>query len=1155
MSEADTQGDAPARHGELKDAEARRRIREDLASTLVVEAAAGTGKTTELIARIVKAIEGGYARLAAIVAVTFTEKAAGEMKLRLRGAIEEARRRATAQSSAAENLETALAELEVARIGTIHGFCSDLLHERPVEAGVDPQFEVAAQDVSLRLLDQAFDSWLEHALADPPEGVRRALRRRGGRDGSPSDGLRDAARRLADHRDFTAPWERPPFERRRAIDALVGHLEQLGDLAEQADNQDDYLTKNLLEVNRFVRELRHRESVRGRDHDGLESELRVLARSRKWKWGGRRQRFGELDAHQVRERRDAVRAELSRVQEQCDADLAACLQQELAPVIAAYEEVKRQAGKLDFLDLLLLARDLVRDHEAVRTEQQQRFTHLFVDEFQDTDPLQAEILLLLSADDASESNWTRVRPKPGKLFVVGDPKQSIYRFRRADVALYQRVKAQLLRHGASALYLTTSFRASANIQSVVNASFAPLMQGAGGQAQYVALSPHREDSATQPAVVALSVPRPYSDRGYMAKWQIEQSVPDAVGAFVQWLVQQSGWQVTAQGHPNERVPVAPRHICLLLKRFQRFGDDVTQDYVRALETRRVPHVLVGGRSFHQREEIVGIRNALTAIEWPNDALSVYATLRGPFFALHDAALLAYRGLEQQRSLNPLAPTEDIDENDPELGPVLAALTILRRLHHGRNRRPIADTITQLLDATRAHAGIAIWPHGEQALANVLRMLDVARRFESQGASSFRSFVDRLDHEATAGEAADAPVVEEGTEGVRVMTVHRAKGLEFPVVILCEPSAPPTWNNPSRYVDSENGLWAHALCGCMPHELIAHRDEALARDEEEAVRLAYVAATRARDLLVVPAVGDEPVDGWLEVLRPALYPPRETRRQPSPAAGVPSFGADSVLERPASVRFEATANVAPGSHRPLAGTHRVVWWDPTTLPLDKEHDVGLRQQRILVADETRAGANRGADAHQAWLARHQAARVLGAVEGHRCDAVTRWSQEQPTDRVPVVSLIATSTKRRDVGGKRFGTLVHAVLATVPFDGDDEVVHSFCSLQARLLGATEPELDAAAFAVSDALAHPLLQRAAAATRCCREFGIVYRLPDGPLLEGSVDLAFFDEGAWTIVDFKTDRDVGDRKAAYQHQIDLYARAIAAATGRPAKAVLMSV
>ncbi len=185
-------------------------------------------------------------------------------------------------------------------------------------------------------------------------------------------------------------------------------------------------------------------------------------------------------------------------------------------------------------------------------------------------------------------------PVPGKLFLVGDPKQSIYRFRRADVALYEAIKTRLVGQGASLLYLTRSFRSAPAIQAAVNAAFAPVMTGnaAGTQARYVPLQPHREDLPGQPALVALPVPRPYSDWGKVTDYAVKHSLPDAVGAFVDWLVHHSGWRVTERDG-REPVAIDARHVCLLFKRFQSFGDDLTRAYVRALEARRVPHVLVG----------------------------------------------------------------------------------------------------------------------------------------------------------------------------------------------------------------------------------------------------------------------------------------------------------------------------------------------------------------------------------------------------------------------------------------------------------------------------------------------------------------------------------------------------------------------------------
>src|SRR5712671_3060104 len=397
------------------------------------------------------------------------------------------------------------------------------------------------------------------------------------------------------------------------------------------------------------------------------------------------------------------------------------------------------------------------------------------------------------------------------------------------------------------------------------------MQG-GTQATYVALDPFRPGIAGQPAVVALPAPRIYGDREKVANFRIEQSYPDAVAAFVDWLVTKSGWKVSERDR-SDPVPVEARHVCLLFKRMRSYGGDLTRPYVQALEARHVPHVLVGGRSYHAREEVRAMRSAATAIEWPDDGLAVFAALKGPLFALGDDALVLFR--ERHGRLHPLRKRpEDLLPLEQE---VFQALTLLKQLSLGRNRRPIAETLSRLLDATRAHAGIAIRPAGEQALGNVLRVLELARRFEAAGASSFRAFVDRLASDAERGEAAEAPVVEEGTEGVRIMSVHKAKGLEFPVVVLCDPCAPAAPRTPSRLVDPERRVWAMPLAHCAPIELVTDRAALLERDREEVVRVAYVAATRARDVLVVPVTGDEEPHGWLEPLNVSLYPAPLERR--------------------------------------------------------------------------------------------------------------------------------------------------------------------------------------------------------------------------------------------------------------------------------------
>jgi len=231
------------------DQQAREAIASDLDSTFVVEAAAGTGKTTELVKRIVRVLATGKAAVADLVAVTFTEKAAGELKFRLRQALEQQTSAGDLDADSRGRLDRALTNLEEAHISTIHGFCADLLRERPVEAGIDPLFRVLTEGEARRLYAEAFDVWLQRALEDPPEGVRRSLRRStrpsipGGdaSDDGPVERLRSAGWDLVEWRDFGAGWTRPDFVRQREIASLTGRVHAFAATTSQAASARDPL--------------------------------------------------------------------------------------------------------------------------------------------------------------------------------------------------------------------------------------------------------------------------------------------------------------------------------------------------------------------------------------------------------------------------------------------------------------------------------------------------------------------------------------------------------------------------------------------------------------------------------------------------------------------------------------------------------------------------------------------------------------------------------------------------------------------------------------------------------------------------------------------------------------------------------------------------
>ena len=1160
----------------LDDQAARDAIASDLDSTFVVEAAAGTGKTTELVGRMVRVLATGRAAVGDLVAVTFTEKAAGELKLRLRQELERQLNNPDVNAGSRGRLEAALMNLEEAHISTIHGFCADLLRERPVEAGIDPLFRVLTDGEARRLYAEAFNAWLQEALEAPPEGVRRSLRRSarpsspGGEasDDGPIDRLRTAGWDLVEWRDFRARWTRPlEFDRPQAIGTLVDRVHVFAAMTARATSVRDPLFVDTAAARRASDELRL--ITAAADDDGAEAVLVDLCRERDF----RRARKGMGSAFargvarpDVQAAHQALLLALDVFRADADADLAALLRDELQGSISRYEDLKARHGALDFLDLLLRARDLVRDRQDVRRHFQQRFTCLFVDEFQDTDPLQAELLLLLAADNPAERDARRVRCVAGKLFVVGDPKQSIYRFRRADVGIYTSVCAQLERHGARRVQLTTSFRGVPNVQRAVNATFAPLMTGDHEtmQASYVPLARSRDNLPGQPSLVALAVPEPYGVRN-ISGVKIDQSLPDAVGAFVDWLVRESRWQVTEQ-QGAEPVPVQPRHVCLLFRRFVSFGTDMTRGYVDALEARGVKHLLVGGRAFHDREEIETLRAALMAVEWPDDQLSVFATLRGALFAIGDEELLEYRH-QHAKSFHPFRIPAVLPTH---LQPIADALQLLASLHGRRNRRPVADTLVDLFAATRAHVGFALRRAGEQVLANALHVSELARQYELSGGLSFRGFIDALQDASGERQAGEAPIVEEGSDGVRLMTVHKAKGLEFPIVILADITARLAAFEASRFIDGDAGLCALRIGGWSPVDLLRQQALEQAREREEGVRIAYVAATRARDLLVVPAVGDQPYDGgWLSPLDRAIYPPPDVRRQPREAAGCPPFKKDSVLTRPDN-GVATSQTVAPGCHT-ISATDadrpfEVVWWDPATLALGAEPPFGLRRQELISKDVPLEVIAEGEARYVGWRNARDEAVAHAAEPSVHVRTVTEWvralerQQEREAESPEPgadVEIIELPLGPDRPSGRRYGTLVHAALAAVPLDAGDEVIAQLVATQGRIVGATPEEVVSAREVVHTVLRHPLLQEA----RAAEARGVVFRetpttiVRDGRLVEGTVDLAYETADGFTVVDFKTDRADAEAAAMYARQVQIYADAISEATGRPARSVLMSV
>jgi ATP-dependent helicase/nuclease subunit A len=458
---------------------------------------------------------------------------------------------------------------------------------------------------------------------------------------------------------------------------------------------------------------------------------------------------------------------------------------------------------------------------------------------------------------------------------------------------------------------------------------------------------------------------------------------------------------------------------------------------------------------------------------------------------------------------------------------------------------------------------ALRPSGEQALANVLHVSELARKYEASGGLSFRGFVETLQEGSDAAETGEAPVFEEGGEGIRIMSVHKAKGLEFPVVILADITAKLSSSYPSRHIDAPGRMCAIPLAGCEPRELQENAALELARDRAEGVRVAYVASTRARDLLVVPTIGDHPFgkwdsieNWWVRPLYTAVYPPVEQYRKPEQASACPKFGKDSVLSRPDNAVAEED-NVCPGrySFESNGEGYEVTWWDPKVFNLDIRQSFGIRQEELLAVADPEV-AKRDLEIYRDWRTKAIKIRDESMIPSLVIRTATHEARKQAGGADVTLVELPRGTERPV--GTRFGVLVHATLATVALDATPELIRNTAVLQGRILGAPGEEIEAASAAAQATLAHPLLQRAREAWmrgQCRRETPLTLTLSDGTLVEGVVDLAFFENNTWTVLDFKTDRELNSELANYEKQVSLYASAISRSTGYPTSAVLVRI
>ncbi len=1065
----------------------RDRIAVDLDSNLVVEAGAGTGKTHSFVSRIERLLLERKATIDQIAAITFTRAAAGELRERIRTRLEEVARSEDSSDSDRRTAEEALEGLDRAAIQTIHSFAESLVRERAVDAGLPLVIEPMDDVDATIAFDERWGGWIDGALDDPEieplisRAVRLGLVQ-------PLDSLREIA--LAFHRDYDrirdVDFSSSTREVRMAAGSVaraVGEFEQLIGYSKLVE--EDRLYAHVLKVIDLGK------ALSGMDPDGDEA-LSVLARFGGVKFGLGRQGDWEVTPDGVNAAK-LLKDRLAELDDEVAAELAQARSASVAPVLAAirdfvldYAAERRRSGRAEFTDLLVWAYDLLCGSANARRHFAERYTHILIDEFQDTDPLQLEIALLLAG--AADPGGIR----EGALFVVGDPKQSIYRFRRADP---RAIAGLPVRVGGDSVPLARTFRSHQAIVEWVNAIFGDWMgrDETPTQARYIDLETPVVAPSCEPAQGVYFAGGPMDAPNVRA---VRLAEADRIARLAA-AVGTGRWQVS-DGKGGVK-PSKFSDLCVLFPR--RTDLDLM---LRAFEDAGVPYTLEGQSLIFASQEVRDILAALTAIDDPTDEIAVVAALRSPLWGCSDVDLFRWR--EAGGRFNYL------DRGIDDAGTVCVGLDSLRRLHEKRLKTPVPELIEELV-TTRRLRHLAFGNRlGRERRRQIGVLLESARSLANTGRYSLREFLRWADERARARERfPEGGIADIGTDAVRLMTTYTAKGLEFPIVLLTalttasggrggdtvlfDPSDP---SKAAVKVGSGSGRFEFGEYEALNE---AEKDA----DSDELVRVMYVGATRAKDYLVVSMFRRNDRNDSL-AHRLAEYAEAENEHLWSEA---PDHG-------------EVEVPIEPSASEPWGSRDGLAEWERERADL-----LEARRRPAAVSATALKAATAGSPGPDSWDYRDE-------------------------ETKPVAPDVVTQPWQKGRGGTEVGRAVHAVLQDVDIE-TGEGVDALAARHAEAEGISDRAEEVAELA-SATLGAGVMRRAAGAKTVLREAYVAVPVGAGgrTALEGFVDLMFEDEnGDLVVVDYKTDQ-VGESgslesaAAAYEVQLGAYAYAIEESTGR---------
>lgn len=1044
-------------------------------SDIIVSAGAGSGKTAALVELYLRLLAGETAlgsplAVDEIVAITFTEKAAGEMKERVR--------REVGRRRGGENgvfWGRCLRELANAHIATFHSFCAVILRENPAEAGVDPSFAVLDELAAGAELHAALDEVIEGELKGRSPEIRMLLELFPLTSGGYGSGLRECLLALFRQRSGSLA----------AVEELSRRLEEWEKLARAEFSEGvAELGRRMGDVGRILQGEPRKFHEQLRALPALHAAASIDPDSRET-LGGIESMAGCIGGSWGNEKpvKDALLASIEKIRRSwCQihsTPAAAAFVTLLGRLEEAYARRKERRAALDFEDLQVKAFQLLSRDEAVREEYRHRFRVVMVDEFQDTNPLQKELVSFLCGPDQ-------------RLFLVGDPKQSIYLFRGADVAVFAQAGREVVARGGRLLYFQESFRSRQGVIDFVNRFFSRVMQGGSEdfQVRYAEgdhLEPQRCDWDGVPCVELLTVGSDGNSRDRRGREAA------AISARIRRMVEEGA---------------SFGDIALLFRRFSNL-----KLFERELRRAGIPYYVVKGKGFYQCQEVLDILNFLKYLEYSSDLPALAGALRSPLCGVSDETLYLLSRLEggigawekcfshSPFTIHHSQVYERIDPTDRDKLHALAQL--FARLRPLRDRLTLPELMEEILIATCFSPKLSASFQGSQKVANLRKLIELARTFDGGAEGSLRRFIASFSQlvEEMPTEA-EAVIAAEGEDVVRLMTVHQSKGLEFPVVFVPELGGEQPRFAMSVIHDDRLGIAVKLpLPGGESGVGIAYAaisELRRAKEDAELKRLFYVAVTRARDRLVLSGEGRGAWRAWID----AFLKENGTELVAVTAAGQ----AESRLEVEEAGARSISAQHMPDRPSLELGLARGMFFSP---PLP------TRMSFSPTALEDYRSCPR----------KYYYKAVLGLDEGVFAELFG-----ERFGRRPAVRGMSALAK---------GDLAHRLLERVDFGAPLEHIRNECLRLAAIL-ADEPDDEGVGEVVGEVAAFATSPLAAglAGKELLREHPFVLKLRGEAdyIMRGTMDLVALDDGGVTVYDYKYTRREGADLEGYRFQIGCY-------------------